>query len=266
MSRRPYTIEVHGARRRDNFRLVRGRRRIPTGMLVTLLLLGWYGWQRAVAYVHVHEAAINRGFAIGVPLLLAAVFAAVGLILWLGGRRRNAAQRKADEVALALDAYTPNSDGVAFEEQVAALLRRDGLEDVERRGGSGDLGADVVGWWRKGVEPVFVVVQCKAYNPTSFVGSKDVQAFAGTVYSVHEADVAVFVTTAANFHPGALKVAQANGIYLVASEQYGRTLAGAPLVPDSLLHMAAEQLAREHGAEQQTAPLPIAPAAEEATA
>jgi Restriction endonuclease len=259
--------------RRQTMHLPRGvqvsygrRLRLSAGGLFWLALFGWFGFLRFKLWLHDHRSGVEKSLAIGLPLLLALILGVIGLILWLTGRRRAATQRKRDAAALLATAYTPNSDGSDFENQVAALLRRDGLEDVERRGGSGDLGADVVGWWRRGVQSVFVVIQCKNYDPDSYVGSKDVQAFAGTCYAVHEADVAAFCTTAAGFHPGAHKVAQANGIYLVAGPDYGRALAGDPLIPESLLRMAAEQLAREHDATQQTAPLAIAPAPEEATA
>jgi hypothetical protein len=260
---RRHTIEVSGHRRSDTFRLVhRSRLRVRPAALFWLAVAGWFGWIRLNMWAHEHSAGIRLGLAVGLPLLLAAAFGVAGLLLWLGSRRRRAEQSEDQAKALVITAYSPGNDGSAFEHQVAALLTRDGWEDVRVSGGSGDLGADVVGWWRRGPEPLFGVVQCKCYDPDSYVGSKDLQAFAGTCWSVHDADVAAFVTTAANFHPGAVKVAQANGIYLVAGPNYGRVLAGEPLILTTLLDMAAAE-----SEPADTQPLTYLPArSEEATA
>lgn len=83
-------------------------------------------------------------------------------------------------------------DPYAFEEAVAELCRRDGCADAEVVGGAGDLGADVLATTPDGRR---LVVQCKRYGPTSRVGSQDLQRFGGTCYAVHEADVALVVST-----------------------------------------------------------------------
>ncbi|WP_217226784.1 restriction endonuclease [Streptomyces anulatus] len=83
-------------------------------------------------------------------------------------------------------------DPYAFEEAVAELCRRDGCVDAEVVGGAGDLGADVLATTPDGRR---LVVQCKRYGPDNRVGSQDLQRFGGTCYAVHEADVALVVST-----------------------------------------------------------------------
>ncbi|MFJ8251430.1 restriction endonuclease [Streptomyces sp. NPDC094466] len=83
-------------------------------------------------------------------------------------------------------------DPYAFEEAVADLCRRDGCADAEVVGGAGDLGADVLATTPDGRR---LVVQCKRYGPDNRAGSQDLQRFGGTCYAVHEADVALVVST-----------------------------------------------------------------------
>ncbi|MEV2211663.1 restriction endonuclease [Streptomyces sp. NPDC050997] len=91
-------------------------------------------------------------------------------------------------VAAAPDALTPEE----FEEAVAALCERDGCSYVEVVGGAGDLGADILAVAPDGRR---VVIQCKRYGGGHRVGSQDLQRFGGTCFTVHEADLAVVVTT-----------------------------------------------------------------------
>ncbi|MFE0582645.1 MULTISPECIES: restriction endonuclease [unclassified Streptomyces] len=90
----------------------------------------------------------------------------------------------------ALDHTAVDADG--FEHTVAALCARDGCVTVEVVGGAGDLGADVLATTADGRR---VVLQCKHYAEGNRVGSQDLQRFGGTCFAVHEADVAVIVTT-----------------------------------------------------------------------
>ncbi|MFE7382257.1 restriction endonuclease [Streptomyces zhihengii] len=96
-------------------------------------------------------------------------------------------------------------DALAFEHAVAALCERDGCTDVEVVGGAGDLGADVLATAPDGRR---VVVQCKRYGPVNKVGSQEVQRFGGTCFAVHEAQVAVVVTTGEFTGPAADYAAQ----------------------------------------------------------
>ncbi|MEU0101241.1 restriction endonuclease [Streptomyces sp. NPDC006267] len=83
-------------------------------------------------------------------------------------------------------------DPYAFEEAVAGLCRRDGCADAAVVGGAGDLGADVLATTPDGRR---LVVQCKRYGPENRAGSQELQRFGGTCYAVHEADVALVVST-----------------------------------------------------------------------
>jgi restriction system protein len=108
---------------------------------------------------------------------------------------------------LAHDALSPEE----FEQAVAGLLERDGCSQVEVVGGAGDLGADVVALAPDGRR---LVVQCKRYGEENKVGSQDLQRFGGTCFTVHEADLAVVVTTG-DFTAPALEYAGQCGIVCV---------------------------------------------------
>ncbi|MFD6888147.1 restriction endonuclease [Streptomyces sp. NPDC059957] len=95
-----------------------------------------------------------------------------------------------DVHAGALDHAAVDADG--FEHAIAALCARDGCTPVEVVGGAGDLGADVIATTKDGLR---VVVQCKHYADPRRVGSQDPQRFGGTCFAVHDADVAIVVTT-----------------------------------------------------------------------
>lgn len=98
-----------------------------------------------------------------------------------------------DSDAIAPDALDYDAlDADAFEEAVAALCERDGCTGVEVVGGAGDLGADVLAVTPDGRR---MVIQCKRYGVEHRVGSEELQRFGGTCYAVHEAEVAVLVTT-----------------------------------------------------------------------
>ncbi|MGW2954992.1 restriction endonuclease [Streptomyces eurythermus] len=102
-------------------------------------------------------------------------------------------------------------DADEFERAVAALCERDGCTGVEVVGGAGDLGADVLAVAPDGRR---VVIQCKRYGDGHRVGSQDLQRFGGTCYTVHEADVAVLVTTS-DFTAPAAEYAEQCGIVCV---------------------------------------------------
>lgn len=116
-------------------------------------------------------------------------------------------QYTAVEVAVDYDALTAEE----FEEAIAALCERDGCSGVDVVGGAGDLGADVVALTPDGRR---VVIQCKHYGDSHRVGSQDLQRFGGTCFTVHEADVAVLVTTS-DFTMPAVEYAEQCGIVCV---------------------------------------------------
>ncbi|MFE9931182.1 restriction endonuclease [Streptomyces sp. NPDC005533] len=109
----------------------------------------------------------------------------------------------------ALDHTAVDADG--FEHTVAALCARDGCPQVEVVGGAGDLGADVIATTADGLR---VVIQCKHYGEGHRVGSQDLQRFGGTCFAVHEADVAIVVTTS-DYTAPALEYAAACDIVCV---------------------------------------------------
>ncbi|MGW1957683.1 restriction endonuclease [Streptomyces sp. NPDC001920] len=119
-------------------------------------------------------------------------------------------QPPAVEFAVDYDALTPEE----FEEAIAALCERDGCSAVEVVGGAGDLGADVLAVSPEGSR---VVIQCKQYGDSHRVGSQDLQRFGGTCFTVHEADVAVLVTTS-DFTAPALEYAEQCGIVCLDRE------------------------------------------------
>lgn len=118
------------------------------------------------------------------------------------GRERTDAERAGPVIGY--DALDPD----AFEEAVAALCERDGCTEVEVVGGAGDLGADVLAVAPDGRR---VVIQCKRYGEGNTVGSQDLQRFGGTCFAVHEAEVAVVVTTS-DFTAPAAEYAEQCGI------------------------------------------------------
>ncbi|GAA4145968.1 restriction endonuclease [Streptomyces griseoincarnatus] len=105
------------------------------------------------------------------------------------------------------EALTPDE----FEAATAELCARDGCTEVQVVGGAGDLGADVTALTPDGRR---LVVQCKRYGEDNKVGSQDLQRFGGTCFTVHEADVAVVVTTG-EFTVPALEYAEQCGIVCV---------------------------------------------------
>ncbi|MGW2305273.1 restriction endonuclease [Streptomyces sp. NPDC001809] len=141
---------------------------------------------------------------------------------WVRGHRRShprydpaaapAAPPAPDVDGEALDHAAVDADG--FEHTVAALCARDGCTPVEVVGGAGDLGADVIAVTTDGLR---VVIQCKHYGPDNRVGSQDLQRFGGTCFTIHEADVAVMVTTS-SFTAPAVDYAATCGIICVDGE------------------------------------------------
>ncbi|MEV6959841.1 restriction endonuclease [Streptomyces sp. NPDC051207] len=102
-----------------------------------------------------------------------------------------------------------------FEQAIAALCARDGCPQVEVVGGAGDLGADVLATTADGRR---VVIQCKRYTDDNKVGSQELQRFGGTCFTVHEADVAVVVTTG-DFTVPATEYAEQCGIVCVGGRE-----------------------------------------------
>ncbi|MFJ4990047.1 restriction endonuclease [Streptomyces sp. NPDC088732] len=167
-----------------------------TGSLVAVVLvLGVVRWLQQ------HQAVAWSLAA----LLLAAAAAKVTVAVRKYRKRRR--KGRATGKYLALDAGR-------FEQAVAALMSTSGATGTRIIGGSGDLGADVIGYTRSGRK---VVVQCKRYDRKP-VGSPDVQRFVGTAVPHHHADVAVLVTTS-RFTVPALRYASEHSVLTVDGEQ-----------------------------------------------
>ncbi|MER6853210.1 restriction endonuclease [Streptomyces flaveolus] len=98
-----------------------------------------------------------------------------------------------------------------FERAIADLCIRDGCAEVEVVGGAGDLGADVLAVAPDGRR---LVIQCKRYCEDNKVGSEELQRFGGTCFTVHEADVAILVTSS-DFTAPAVDYAEQCGIVCV---------------------------------------------------
>nr|WP_237518731.1 restriction endonuclease [Streptomyces sp. SID5910] len=98
-----------------------------------------------------------------------------------------------------------------FEQAIADLCVRDGCAEVEVVGGAGDLGADVLAVAPDGRR---LVIQCKRYGEDNKVGSEELQRFGGTCFTVHEADVAILVTSS-DFTAPAADYAEQCGIVCV---------------------------------------------------
>ncbi|MFI8305028.1 restriction endonuclease [Streptomyces sp. NPDC085927] len=126
-------------------------------------------------------------------------------------------------------------DPAEFEQAIAELCRRDGCLDVDVVGGAGDLGADVVARTPDGR---LVVIQCKRYCDANRVGSQDMQRFGGTCFTVHEADVAVVVTTS-DFTAPAIEYAEQCGIVCMDGQELLRWQDGVgprPWEPEFVAH------------------------------
>jgi restriction system protein len=112
--------------------------------------------------------------------------------------------RRADLKLAQLSSLTPES----FEEFVGELFEMLGY-DVERVGGSGDLGADLRLSRRDGL---LAVAQCK-YHKQSIVGSPELQKFLGTIH--HTRCHKGFFVTTSTFSLSAEKFAAENPIELL---------------------------------------------------
>ncbi|MGC9436934.1 restriction endonuclease [Streptomyces sp. WG5] len=123
-----------------------------------------------------------------------------------------------------------------FEQVIADLCVRDGCAEVEVVGKAGDLGADVVALAPDGRR---VVIQCKRYGPDNKVGSQELQRFGGTCFTVHEADIAVLVTSS-DFTAPAVEYAERCAIVCVNEERLRAWNEGRGPAPWALSPLAGE--------------------------
>lgn len=182
---------------------------LAVGFMAALVV--WVSIPHAAHAADQHKAGLETAAA-GVLVLLAA-----GVAVWWVRRwwARTQAQvhavtgaRAVWAASAALHALTP----AQFEAALGELLQNGGCTRVRVVGGSGDQGADVIGFAPDGRR---IVVQAKRYAPNRAVGAPDVQRFGGTCFVVHAADVAVVITTAGRFTEAARAYAGRAGIRLM---------------------------------------------------
>ncbi|MFJ9641358.1 restriction endonuclease [Streptomyces sp. NPDC101178] len=191
-----------------------GRHPVVTGLVIALLVPAALQVLRRRRARRIAETVTDAAYGIvdaGIAELDAAEAARA--------ERRSASPEAAHPVDYAqLDPY-------AFEEAVAELCRRDGCADAAVVGGAGDLGADVLATTPDGRR---LVVQCKRYGADNRAGSQDLQRFGGTCYAVHEADIALVVSTGGFTEP-ALEYAERCAILCYGPEELaGWSGGGAP--------------------------------------
>ena len=112
--------------------------------------------------------------------------------------------------------------GQEFEQVVAARLLLDGVLGVRVVGGPNDRGADIVGEWSGGE---IVIVQCKRYQSSTKINSRDMQMFAGVAFTLHNANVPIYITTSSFTRQGVGVAGECN-IHLLGGTQVLRWLAG----------------------------------------
>lgn len=152
--------------------------------------------QRAI-WIFVGLAAVVLGFSVLLteqPLIaMALLVCGIALPIGLWRRRRSTQQKEARmrvQQAQHLGVLLTVS-GAEFEGIVADLFRALGYDNVERIGGSGDLGIDLTATDPDGL---IVIIQCKRYGRGQKVGSPAIQSLMGAVVN-HGADRGIFVTT-----------------------------------------------------------------------
>lgn len=193
------------ARRKSNLATIAG-----LGLLATVM----------IARLDQQHPMVTRGAAVAVIVGVAAVYLL---------RRVRSSNQAITLAELERDiTVTDDMSGTEFEHFVCRLMWVSGMTGVKVSGGAGDMGADIVGTTRDGRH---IVVQCKRYKTN--VGSPHVQRFAGTALAVHQADVAVLVTTT-GFTPQARDIARMCRITLVdrtALARWARTREVPELTP-----------------------------------
>jgi restriction system protein len=169
----------------------------------------------AVRWVNEHRALSG--------MVLAALLVVGGW--WLARRihGRLRARRASWLAPIDLRAYLQASPG-EFEQQTAALCRRDGARDAHVVGGAGDLAADVLATTPDGRR---ILIQCKRYKPGNPVKSEHVQMVNGTYRDIHHCQQAIIVTTS-GYTRDAVNLAQRVGIRLVDANGLAAWARGGP--------------------------------------
>lgn len=183
---------------RPTRRTARQRR---NNLLAVVAVVGLFAVIAAVRWVNEHRGI---SIAVAVILILAGAY-------WLARRTagRIRAHRNRWTAPTSISAYM-NADPDQFEQQTAALCRRDGCTRVRVVGGAGDLAADVLATTPGGKK---ILIQCKRYATHNKVGSDHVQRVNGTYRDIHHCDQAAIVTTS-SYTIDAIKLARRVGMSL----------------------------------------------------
>jgi restriction system protein len=155
------------------------------------------------------------------PVIAVALLAAVVIVPVLLWRRRRLARRAEARFRVQQAQHIGGLltvSGGEFEQIVADQFRALGYDDVERIGGSGDLGVDLLATDPAGLT---VVIQCKRYGRGQKVGSPATQLLMGAVVN-RGADRGIFVTTS-SFTAPAIEHAKAARVPLTLIDGDGIT-------------------------------------------
>ncbi|WP_329131580.1 restriction endonuclease [Streptomyces sp. NBC_01476] len=205
--RRPATRRQPVRRRRRTARQKRNDLIAVGSVLALFAAIG------AARWVNEHRGI---ALAVGALVLLAGAYFVARVIT---GRIR--AHRHRWTAPTSIHAYLTASPD-EFEQQTAALCRRDGCTRVRVVGGSGDLAADVLATTPSGKR---ILIQCKRYAPHNKVGSDHVQRVNGTYRDIHGCQQAAIVTTS-SYTIDAIKLARRVGMRLYNSNDLAHWAAG----------------------------------------
>jgi restriction system protein len=181
--------------------------------LAVVAVVGLFAVIAAARWVNQHR---------GISVAVGTVAALAGLywVTRIAGRRI-VAYRSRWAVPTGLAAYMA-ADPDQFEQQTAALCRRDGCRDIRVVGGAGDLAADVLATTPGGKK---ILIQCKRYATHNKVGSDHVQRVNGTYRDIHGCTQAAIVTTS-SYTPAAISLARRVNIRLYDARDLERWARG----------------------------------------
>lgn len=192
-------MALFASRRRRRSRVARNDALVVLGIVAVVLLVTLIRW----AAQHLVVAGL-----VAIALLAVGVWKATRVV---GGRIH--AYRLRWLAPTSLDAYMTASPD-EFEQQTAALCRRDGCRDARVVGGAGDLAADVLATTPNGRR---ILIQCKRYRPGNLVGSEHIQRVNGTYRDIHSCSQAIIVTTS-GYTRDATALARRVGITLLDAQ------------------------------------------------
>lgn len=208
--RRPATRRGTASRPAPRRRTARARR---NDALAVAVVLGLFAVVAAARWVNEHRGI---SVAVGAAVVLVGAWWTARVV---HGRVR--AYRARWAAPTTIGAYTSASPD-EFEQQTAALARRDGCRDVTVVGGAGDLAADVLATTPDGRR---ILIQCKRYAPHNKVGSDHVQRVNGTYRDIHGCQIAAIVTTS-SYTPAATALARRVGIRLFDADDLAQWARG----------------------------------------